>query len=201
VTELQQSRYDQLMRRVGDLKGPGSKVNDVLQELFPMVDVENVPTELLILGGTRIGFGSVRLLANVGDVPKSQLFNPADSGFIVTITDITHTIATVVTEMRFAFAAAGVADEVGQETFRDTRGGLASTPVAQVRSEISLGGIPGIWQVSNLPNVPFPQRNNKGLAVLGPGTGLTCAPNTTNVTTVVAWKWRERVAEPSELNF
>jgi len=57
VTELQQNRYDQLLRRVGDLKGPGSKVNDVLQELFPTIDVENVPGELLFLMGTHIGLG------------------------------------------------------------------------------------------------------------------------------------------------
>ena len=39
MSQLQQSRYDQLLRRVGDLKGPGSKVNDVLHELFPMFDL------------------------------------------------------------------------------------------------------------------------------------------------------------------
>ncbi len=45
--ELQQNRYDQLIRRVGGIIGPGSKVVEALGELFPVIDVENVPGELL----------------------------------------------------------------------------------------------------------------------------------------------------------
>ena len=86
MTQLQQNRYDQLLRRVADLKGPGSKVNDVLTELFPMIDVENPPAELLVLMGSRIAIGSINQPA-----PGALLFeqhmlsNPVGSGAIITL--------------------------------------------------------------------------------------------------------------------
>ena len=57
MTEIQQGRYDALVRRVADLKGPGSKVNDMLEELFPVFDVEKLPSELYRLANIDLCFG------------------------------------------------------------------------------------------------------------------------------------------------
>ena len=86
MTELQQNRYDRLLRRVGGLIGAKSMVNDALGELFPMLEVENVPGELLALLGTQLGWCSASLGPSVGNFNHHQLFNPADSGVVITVT-------------------------------------------------------------------------------------------------------------------
>ena len=200
TTEIQQNRYDQLLRRVGGLIGPGSKVSEVLSELFPVLDVENIPGELLRLGGIRLGMGAQVMPAVSAEIGKIQLFNPADSGLLVTLTTIICTVSTADQEIRFAVVNSALTTNVGNTPFRDTRDGVALSTVAQVRSLSSAAGIGRHFAFFALKNVPQQFNDSNGIVVLAPGTGLTIATGATDRQLTVGFMWRERVAERSELN-
>jgi len=200
VTELQQNRYDQLLRRVGDLKGAGSKVNDVLTELFPMIDVENVPDELQVLMGTRLAMEGAILAPGAANIPKIQLFNPVDSGTLVTVDacwaalNTTGEIHMTTTETEFATVA-----DVG--LFRDTRLGTTGRPTAKVQVLSDAATVASTVIVRVLSNTFIDFGSKKSVAILGPGTGLLLGPLTANVTFRVSFFWRERTLLPSEANF
>ena len=60
--EVQQNRWDQLIRRVSGSIGPGSRVSETLSELLPVMDVERVPGELLRLMGTDVAMASETMM-------------------------------------------------------------------------------------------------------------------------------------------
>lgn len=200
MSEIQQNRYDQLLRRVADLKGPGSKVNDALTELFPMFDVENVPPELLLLGGWRTGLGGAVVNAEAASISRIQLFNPIGSGHLVVVTRIDWLcFGTSTVEMDTVDIALSIFP--GGSNFRDTRMGVATTPVAQVRTQLDATGLAPTWLFRGIANVNNKLQDSNGVVVLGPGTGIVLAPASLNLTFFCSFFWRERVAEPSELNF
>jgi len=200
VSQLQQNRYDQLLRRVGDLKGPGSKVSDALTELFPTIDVENVPGELLALMGTRIGFGSATVTSAAGETPRIQVFNPVGSGKLVTVTRVYITGQTIQV-IRWAIATIALTTGVGTELFRDSRHPLTTRPTAQMRTDSTVAFTDAGGQFRLLANVPAYLEDTNGVAVLAPGAGFEVGNTSTASTLLVTFDWRERVAEPSELNF
>lgn len=200
MTELQQNRYDRLLRRVGGMIGPGSMVNDVLTELFPMFDVENMPGELLRLSGTRLGMGTDTFNATVAEIPKIQLFNPVDSGLLVTLTTLVITQGVAAELVRFAFTSSALTNNIGNTPFRDTRDGIGLSTVAQVRSLSSAAGVASHFSYRSLADTAVQFHDNNGVCVLGPGTGITIATQNTNRSLTVAFMWRERVVESSELN-
>ncbi len=199
MTELQQGRYDRLLRRVGDLKGPGSKVNDVLEELFPVIDVENVPGELLRLMGTRLAMGSANLPAVAAQFSKIQIFNPADSGYLTTVTTIVSasSISSDITE--YFLTTVPLTLLVATNPIRDTREGIGTAATTQIRTEQDVSGIPAQFQFRAIASTPTTITDPNGVVILAPGTGLTVAPNTVNRAFTCAFFWRERVAEASEL--
>jgi len=198
--DLQTARYDQLLRRVGALIGPGSKVTEVLGELFPMMDVENVPGELLRLMGTRIGMGGTTLAAVAAQIGKIQLFNPVGSGLLTTCTTIVSGTDGSGDITEYFLTATPLLTNVGNTPQRDTRDGVAVSTVTQVRSDTAAGGIPAHFNFVSVGNTPTTIQDPNGVVVLSPGTGITVAANTANRVLTVGFLWRERVAEPSELN-
>ena len=200
MTQLQQNRYDQLLRRVGDLKGPNSKVSDVLSELFPMFDVENLPGELYRLGGILLCTGGGLITGAAGEAGRMQLFNPVDSGKIITITSFNLTTAST-SVIRWGTTAVALTTGLGTETIRDTRGSLTERPTGQIRTESSVALADATAQVNLLSNTPLLIKDPNGISILGPGTGLEMGPETNAITLRISIYWRERVAEPSELTF
>jgi len=198
MTEIQQNRWDRLVRRVAGIVGGGSQVNDTLNELFPTIDVENVPGELLALASTRLGTCSARLVPSVGEVNHHQLFNPAGSGLLLAVTLVAVTALTA-TPIRFSNAISAAPTLAGNERRRDTRAGTLADLVAQQRTDQSvvLGGLDfRIWVE---PGITRFVRDSNGVAILFPGTGLTITTNVTNIDSTVGFFWRERVFEPSEI--
>jgi len=200
MTELQQARYDQLLRRVGDLKGPGSKVNDVLTELFPVLSVEDLPLEHMVLAGWRKAFITVARTAGVGDVVAANLFNPAGSGVIA-----------VVERVEWIIGAADLVDlDIVQATltggqtkglFLDTRlgGDRLSTLFATTQTAAATDAI--YRRLTQADELNFLSERN-GLFVLSPGNGVQIGyAVVTNASLNVVFFWRERTAEPSELSF
>ena len=201
-SELQQNRYDQMIRRVGGIVGPGSKVSEALTELFPTIDVERVPGELLLLGGTMLGFGGSLITAAVAQFPEFQLFNPAKSGKLVTLTTVkVSSSATQVIRMNVENVALG--GGIGTEKFRDLRLGVGAPtgqPTANVRtaSSVALPGNFASFRISVGAGETLSDDN--GLFVLAPGTGVNFGGTGANSTLEFLLFWRERVAEQSELN-
>ena len=197
--EVQQTRWDRLIRRVSGSIGPGSRVSETLTELFPVLDVEDLPPELLFLAGTKLGFGGTTVSGVAAESAKVQLFNPADSGNIITITSaLVRTDATQT--IRFTNESSP-RTAVNTERHRDTRAGILPATVGEVRSSSEALLIPAIGVFVTLANVTFVLKDRNGLSVLAPGTGFVIGGQSLNVGLTVTYFWHERVAEASELQF
>lgn len=201
MTDLQQNRYDKLLRRVGGLIGAKSMVSDALGELFPTIDVELVPSELLRLSGTRLGMAGASITGAAAEFAKAQLVNPANSNLIVTITDIWLS-ADVPSIFRVGTAIAPfLTTEPTSEVLRDTRDGHDTQPAADIRtlSDGALG--PANLLLAVLANTAFHWHAQNDLMVLSPGTAIFLTNTNANATTQFNFFWRERVAEESEFQF
>jgi len=198
--QLNQSRYDQLLRRIGDLKGQGSKVSTVLEDLFPVLDVENVPIEMLALMGTRVAFGTMSRGPSGLDVQRIQLFNPIGSQQLVTITkvDVTSELAQ---QINYGVVTTALATNPATQRFRDSRFGLTNRPVAEIRFDGS-GAITPVQAIVTVEaSVNQALTDPNGIAVLSEGFGLQFTSTIFGTGLTCTFQWRERVAEPSELNF
>jgi len=200
-SDIQQTRYDQLVRRVGGIIGPGSKVAEVITELFPMLDLENLPSELLLLSGTRAAMGGGTLAATSGVSPKFQIFNPADSGHIVTLTRIWFTLGATTVHRWGRSSAVFATTVIDSEEFTDTRNPVANAPVAQLRALNVAALANAANQQQVLLHNTLDLTNANDLCVLSPGFGFEIGAGVTNVNAWCAFNWRERAAEQSELNF
>jgi len=198
VTELQQNRYDQLLRRVGDLKGPGSKVNDVLQELFPTLDVENVPGELLLLMGTRIGLAGTTKSPTAGKAAGIQLFNPAGSGQLVTISSV-YLAASANMSISYGLTTVALGTNTGIPRLRDSRVGSGPSGISELRTTGDVGGPIG-GTVRMAANTTLHLVDVNSFAVLAPGTGMSFG-GSLDINFSATFFYRERIAEPSELTF
>ena len=200
MAEIQQTRYDRLIRRVTGAIGPGSKVAEVITELFPMVDVERVPGELLKLSGTRLGFGGIRLPAVVAEAAKIQLFNPVDSGLLVTVTTILASV-NANSEITLGLDTTLLPDGPGINVERDTREGAFNQPTATILTLSDATAGPNFFPVLVLGRQPVTFRDENGLFILAPGTGVTVSSTNTDIALSAGFFWRERAAELSELQF
>jgi len=198
--DLQQTRYDRLVRRVGGIIGPGSKVAEALGELFPTIDVERVPSELLALMSTGVAWGRTITTAVVGQNSRSQLFNPADSGKLITVTQLAEFTGSV-DHVEHGIIDTALATLSAVARYRDSRFGLNLQPVGQLRTDTNVGATPATFRLRNpaVESLLFTDPND--VAVLSPGFGLTISAVTANTTMHISYTWRERPAERSELNF
>ena len=200
MSEIQQTRYDQLVRRVAALIGPGSKVGDVISELLPIFDVENLPGELYKLSGTDLAFGGATRTGAAGEFPSLSLANPVDSGHLLTITTVV--VGTVGTgNIRFTTSATAPTGLETPAVVRDTRQGAVNAPVGQVFNDSLAVNIAAINRIRVLANASITLGDANGIAVLAPGTRFIMAADGAAATMLVTFFWRERPAEPSELNF
>lgn len=199
-SELQQNRYDQLIRRVGGIVGPGSKVSEALTELFPTIDVENVPLELQVLGATHAAFGGAGTTPEPGKFSYIQLFNPVDSGKLITVTRVVFAMTqTNIAKIAVETVIRGA--EVLSERFADTRLTTTAAPTGKLFFLVDAAVPVNIGRINTTDTNSFDLFDDRGVFVLAPGTGLTVAAEQANVGIDVSFWWRERVAEQSELNF
>jgi len=197
--DIQSDRYDKTLRRSSGIIGPGSKVAEVLPELFPMFDVENMPPELFLLGGTFLSFGGGSITGAAGESPRAQLFNPPGSDKLVTITSV-FVRASGQTIIRWGLLAVASGTAIGTQTLRDTRNLAPTAPIAQVRqqSSVALAGATG--QTGVLVDRPFHLEDKNGIVVLAPGTGFEVGLSLVASTMTYVFYWHERTALESELN-
>jgi len=201
VAELQQNRYDKLIRRVGGIIGPGSMVSEAITELFPMIDVENVPGELLALMGTRMAWARADLTSGGGLHPQVQLFNPVDSATILTVTSLqlSHT-PTGGFEWGTSNAAMTTVTTNGE--FRDTRLRVpaGNQAVGEIRTQSSAVPVGGAQEILVSSNVAFTINDENGLVVLSPGFGLDIQNTALASRLIASFAWRERALESSEVD-
>ena len=200
-TRLQQARYDGLLRRLGDLKGPGSKVSEVLGDVFPVVDLENLPAELYTLAGWSLGFGSTQMPGVAAKFSIAQLFNPAGSGHLVVLTRMIMSTGGGSMIFEYDVDSGAAVDLFSSSIPRDTRKGVRAPLIAQVRQVHSAASLSPIGQIVMRNDITEQLEDSDGLFVLGPGTGLNLGTTVVNTNLIITFHWRERAAEPSELNF
>jgi len=198
LSQLNQNRYDALLRRVGDLKGPGSKVNDALTELFPMIDVENLPAELLLLSGSKLCMATAALGAGgVGFFTNMILSNPVGSGVIARL----MSIEIIISAQTINFSpTANVSAALGGEAFADTRIIAEGTALKLQGASNLLTAHPARFQKRSLVDLTLTWEPPVAIAVLSPGAGFGFGPNLDNQSMTASLTWIERQAQPSELN-
>ncbi len=197
--EVQQTRWDRLVRRVSGSIGPGSRVSETLTELFPVLDVENVPGELLLLGGTAPCFGGGTISSAAGESPTAQLFNPADSGHLVTVTSVIFATNNDAT-LRYGLGLIALGTAISTQLFRDTRRILPALPVAQVRQRSAVAQANATMQSRLLANAGIQIADENGVCFLAPGTGFEIGIPSLAATIFYGFNWRERPVEESELS-
>lgn len=199
--EVQQTRWDRLIRRVSGSIGPGSRVSETISELFPVLDVESVPGELLLLSGTSLCQGAVAVTGAIGEIPNAILFNPPGSGHLVTITQIS--VASDQTDrIRFAVSQTAAGAQNLTERFREGRLITPTTlPVGQVRNLSNPSQIAQQVDFKVVADVTTFISDENGLAVLSPDTKLSVGSITATATIHVTFWWRERQAQEAELQF
>ena len=196
--EVQQTRYDRIIRRVTGSIGPGSCVSESISELFPMVDVERVPAELLLLGGTQLAMGQTRTAAAAALFAQSMLRNPAGSGNIITVTQVA--IFSPTAQQARAGLTLNTLANAGTKTIRDGRRGPAGQPVGDVLEEGLLVAGPLFFRFQLNGTDTYILEADNALAVLPPGTAYEVSSGLANADLNVGWMWRERPAEESELS-
>lgn len=198
--EVQQTRWDRIVRRVSGSIGPGSRVGQTLPELFPVFDVENVPPELFLLGGTLLAMGSSSLTAGAGLSANIGVFNPLGSGKIITVTSAWASTTGNNAQVVWSTEHTAFTTLVATATSRDTRVSPPEQPVGEIREETAGAFLTINGRASVLPNTAFPLTDPNGIAVLHPGGGFAFG-NIINAQTLIAsFMWKERVAEASELS-
>ena len=196
---VQTGTFDNLIRRLFSIKGGGSELSETLGDVFPILDLENLPTELLILRGWVLGMGRISNLSAAATVNSHQLFNPTGSGKLIVLTSlrISPTNAGVF-DYGPAFSALTDTSVAGAQ--RDLRAGSIK-PTNGLLQEEDNGTGSAFGAVSIAANVSLELTDPNGLMVLLPGTAFRINEAATNKTLRTAWMWRERSFEPSEVNF
>jgi len=199
TNELQTARYDGLLRRVGGMLGPGAKVTEGLSELFPVIETENLPAELLFLAGWITGMNTQLPPATVGETSRVQIFNPVGSGKIAVVTAIHFDGSAPTTRVNWQINETPLA-AINTGITRDTHAGFA-VGTAVGTTELNTGNTPAAGQFVLTANITFVFKLENGIAVLAPGSGIEFGTVADQQTLNTTFFWRERVALPSELNF
>jgi len=200
MTEIQQNRYDQLIRRVNNIVAPGSMVADALAELFPTIDVENVPGELLALMGTDLAVGASVLTGAAGETAHIQIFNPVGSGKLITVTQVIAR-SSVDSIIRIGVNNTVLSSGVATQTYRDRRKDVTERPTGAMFQASLVAFVDGNWTIGAEAGVSIFLRDDNGIVVLNPGSGIEVGNISAASQMTVTFMWRERVAEPAELSF
>jgi len=200
--EVQQTRWDRIIRRVSGSIGPGSRVSETVSDLIPVLDIERVPGELLLLGGTTPGFAGATAPGGVGQWAIVELFNPLDSNNLVTVT--TCFIGSTTTQLiRWGLEITQIGTVLpNSPRSRDLRMLFPSQPVAQLSSDGGLGAPSSAFGLFRLTaDTTFTVHDPNGVMILAPGTGISFGTTDANTDVFANFLWRERPVEQSELQF
>jgi len=198
VGRIQTARLENFIRRWASIKGGGSVLSETLGEVFPVLDLENLTAENYLPAGWTPFFGFITVAGVAAQLQGASLINPANSGKIVVVDQIT--LRTNAAEnVTIGTSLALFTPSVNART-RDTRAPAflgsarvgANSNVGAAETGLLFRPVAGQVQVIEIPN---------GIAVLSPGNQLAVVGATVNITINVGFTGRLRQAEPSELSF
>jgi len=162
-----------------------------------MIDVENVPIELLVLSGARLAMGTVIQNANVGFFGTVILRNNVGSGVVARLLEIECGVVGA----NVAFGPTQNTDSAsGATAFLDGRVfGEGTALITQGNNNLLSPGST-FWVQGDDAGNSIKLRPPGGLAVITPGNAFQCGPTVANVAIRANFLWIERQAQPSELN-
>lgn len=207
TTPIQIIRYGRAVRRLMNIVGEGGIVTGVLEDVFPIIDLERQTPEARRYSGWDLGVSGSTLSSLAGLTSRVYLSNPPASNKLAVVTKVT--IHTSSTQSVFGGLGSEPLTDTGNfmAQFRDTRN---PTPVSSLitrmpvlfSTEISSAGATpadGIRLVTQANTILKLEDPEDGLAVLAPGTDLHFRSGTPGTALTVTFWWRERDAEPAEL--
>jgi len=161
-----------------------------------MIDVENLPIELLLLAGSRLCMGNASLGSNPATFTQMFLRNPAGSGVVARLI----MIECVISAQSCVFGPTqNSSTNLGGEAFADTRiFGEGTALKLQGANNFGSAGST-FWQQRSLVDLTLTFAPPGGIAVIAPGAAFSAGPAATNQSFTASWLWIERQAQPSEL--
>jgi hypothetical protein len=174
-------------------------VAEVITELFPMVDVEQIPGELLILGGTNLGQGAASRAGGVGNAAQIHLTNPPNSGALLTVTRIIVSSDTT-DVIRIGRIPLSAGNTTNNQLFRDLRRGAVARPVGQINTAALATFVAPDIQFRLLADTPYTLWDENDINILPPGFRIQVGASATDTLLHVTYFWRERAVELSELS-
>lgn len=196
---VQTAQFDNLIRRLYSIKGGGSELSETLGDVFPILDLENLPSELLLLRGWHLFGRHATQIAVVAQLTGLQVVNPADSGAIVVVDKIIIN-SELGGNITIGTTLAPFAVTISTQR-RDTRNPVLNLANARIGGSNNVGAAAEGGLLELAADVDRELTVPNGLAVLGPGTAFSVVSAVVNSNLQVSFYGRERQAEPSELSF
>lgn len=199
MSEIQQNRYDQLLRRVCNLVGPGSKVSWSVGDLLPVLDVEDPPLELHVLMGSRVCLGRIEVAAGGAGNFSQVILNAPASGAIARVVCLFIRQVGFARDVFFGSTQQAAGPLAGSSAFADGRvfGQGTTYKVTGFNNLLATGG--GFFGI-HVPADGILFQPPHGIAVATPEAGFQVSSETANTPLDVSLLWIERVAQQSELN-
>lgn len=196
---VQTGVFDNLIRRLYSIKGGGSELAETLGDVFPMLDLENLPSELLVLRGWNLFSGFATIIGVPAQATGIQLFNVADSQSLVVLTKIIIN-SQKAQQMTYGVNVA-LATPVTSTQNMDTRIPQSVNAIARLAgdADVQTSGTAGSIDVVAGVDREFEVPN--GIVVLAPGGVFSVFSSTSDSDLRVTFIGRQRLAEPSELSF
>jgi len=198
VGRIQTGRLENLIRRWASIKGPGSVLSETLGDVFPILDLENLPPELLLPAGISMVAGSVSATGDVGALAGVGIMNPANSGTILTVTKF-HVKTAVVQAISCGLRVGTTA--VLNTRNLDSRAGQNFNGAARFFAFVSTAGVLGNFIVDTQATIDREVTVPHGIVVLSPGNAFQLTASVTNTLLRATFFAYTRQAEPSELSF
>lgn len=206
MAEIQQPRFNETLRRLAAMK-VGAPSPDLETSIVPVLPLDGLDRpEYAHLGGVKLGFRTVNVAAGgVGTVSVAALFNPVASGMLVIVDTLifgnnggTNEDVGILSAATLSALGLGSTSTGG---VRDTRGfgegGIGQSTAASIRSGVTTAAIvTGGFQVNVSGRRPILIPVD---IVLGPGFALAFIGTDNTALFRVGWLWRERAANPEEL--
>jgi len=197
--KIQVGRFNAILSRLLGISGMEATSEDISPEISPVLVLENDRPEWEFLAGGMLVAGVVKQLGAGGLVAKAQLRNPASSGVIAIVTQITVTFPSAIGDVRVRVSSATTdRTNAATQSLRDSRWAmlgvsgaikLSGDNAAAAGNEIEVSGV--------LQNTPY--RVQSCPIIVGPQSALEIGSGVADVEMDVSFVWRERPVQPYEL--
>jgi len=203
MNQIQGGRWDNLLRRQFNTKEI-SIAPSLAPEVVPYAVVQNWVPEMYKLRNENLAMGLINQSAVAGQVSQGQLFNPANSQFLLIMEKFTiRTPVSVVCDMRYSALNSPLAGTQSVTGFRDGRSGILPVAIGETVGQLIriANAVPfGGNAFARFAATANGQTTEEMEWVLAPGQGILWALVSTNQALQLTVQWRERFVERGELS-